>query len=114
MTGLLLEKSHECIARSRAILIESRAILEESERVCALLRCLSPINRLASRMTFDGELHRIKAQQIRLKREAAARARRLADGFWSTEDRDRALQYAEELEAQAEELARGLAIDGAP
>jgi hypothetical protein len=68
----------------------------------------------ASGVTFDGELHRIKTGQIRVKREAAARARRLAIGFRSTEDRDRALQYAEELDVQAEELARGLAADKTP
>jgi hypothetical protein len=112
MNGLFLEKSRECIARSRAILHESRAVLEEAERMCALLQCLSSADRQGNRMTFDGELHRIKTGQIRTKREAAARARRLAQGFWSIEDRRRALQYAEELEAQADELARGLATDG--
>lgn len=57
-------------------------------------------------MTAEEELRQIKADQIRMKREAAARARRLAITFWSTEDRDRALKFAEELEAQADELAR--------
>lgn len=34
------------------------------------------------------------------------RARRPSQQFWSAEDRDRALRFAEELDAQAEELER--------
>ncbi len=109
MNGPLLEKSHECIARSRAILIESRAVLEEAEKLCALLHGLSLAG---SGMTLDGELRQIKADQIRMKRDAAVRARQLARGFWSRKDRERALKYAEELEARAEELARGLTMEG--
>lgn len=60
-------------------------------------------------MSDQDELVQIKLQQIAAKREAAARARRLADQFWGDDDRDRALRFAEEMEAQAEELARGLA-----
>ena len=105
----VLEKTNACITRSRAILVESRAVLEEAEQMCALLRGLSWAG---GGMTINGELRQIKAGQIRTKREAAVRARRLAQGFWSEEDRSRALKYAEELEAQAEELARGL--DGTP
>ena len=110
MYGPVLQKTDECIARSQAIPVESRAVLEEAEKLCALLQGLS----LGSVMTLNGELRQIKADQIRMKREAAARARRLAQDFWSAEDRDRALKYAEELEAQAEELVRGLTMDGSP
>ena len=60
------------------------------------------------------ELAQIKREQIRTKREAAARARRLADQFWSNEDRDRALRFAEEMEAQADELTRAFTEDEAP
>ena len=101
----VLERTNACIARSRAALVESRAVLEEAEQMCALLQSLSWTG---NGMTLNGELRQIQADQIRMKREAAARARRLAQGFWSEEDRDRALKYAEELEAQAEELTRGL------
>ncbi|MBS0527669.1 MAG: hypothetical protein JSS04_28865 [Proteobacteria bacterium] len=111
MNAGVLETTNERIARSRAILRESRAVLEEAEQMCALFRSLFS-GTPGSGMTFDGELRQIKEDQIRMKRDAAARARRLANGFWSPEDRDRALKYAEELEARAEELARGLAIDG--
>jgi len=38
------------------------------------------------------------------KREAAARARRLAGELQSAEDRERALQFADELEAEAAAL----------
>jgi hypothetical protein len=57
-------------------------------------------------MADPDELTQIRLQQIRTKREAAARARRLADQFWSNDDRECALRFAEELEAQADELAR--------
>lgn len=57
-------------------------------------------------MTPADELRQLKAEQVRMKREAAARARRLAVSFWSPEDRDRALRFAEELDAQADELER--------
>ena len=57
-------------------------------------------------MTPTEELRRIKAEQIRAKREGAERARRLGQQFWSSEDRDRALKLAEELDAQADELER--------
>ncbi len=108
MNGFSPEKSNECIARSRALLLESRSILEEAEQVCAILRCLSFFGGQERRIAFDSELHQIQTDHIRMKREAAARARRLADGFWSSEDRDRAVKYAEELEARAEELGRAL------
>jgi hypothetical protein len=64
-------------------------------------------------MTPQDELRQIKAEQIKTKREAAARARRLAVTFWSETDRSNALQLAEELEAQADELARFLAAETA-
>jgi hypothetical protein len=60
-------------------------------------------------MTPQDELRQIKAEQIKTKREAAMRARRLAVTFWSETDRNNALTLAEELEAQADELARFLA-----
>jgi hypothetical protein len=60
-------------------------------------------------MTPKEELRQIKLAQIGQKREAVARARRLATQFFSIEDRNRALQFAEELDAQAEELERALA-----
>jgi alkanesulfonate monooxygenase SsuD/methylene tetrahydromethanopterin reductase-like flavin-dependent oxidoreductase (luciferase family) len=65
-------------------------------------------------MTPADELRQIKAEQIRMKREAATRARRLAVSFWSPEDRDRALRFAQELEAQADGLAREAAVPGRP
>lgn len=111
MDGPVSEKTNECIARSRAVLVESRAVLEEAEKLCALLQGLSLAG---SGMTLDGELHQIKEDQIRMKRAAADRARQLARGFWSMKDRERALKYAEELEARAEELARCLMMDGSP
>ena len=52
-------------------------------------------------MTPTDELRRIKTEQIRTKREAAVRARRLAIAFWSDSDRNNALKLADELEAQA-------------
>src|SRR6185312_11063652 len=42
--------------------------------------------------------------QVMAKREAAARARRLAGELQSAEDRERALQFADELEAEAAAL----------
>ena len=60
-------------------------------------------------MTPKDELRQVKLAQIAQKREAAARARRLATQFFSPEDRDRALEFADEVEAQADELERRLA-----
>ena len=57
-------------------------------------------------MTAKEDLRRIKAEQIRSKRDGAERARRLSWQFWSAEDRDRTLRFAEELDVQAEELER--------
>ena len=57
-------------------------------------------------MTAKEELRRIKAEQIKAKRDGAERARRLGRQFWSAEDRDRAQRLAEELDAQADELER--------
>lgn len=66
-------------------------------------------------MTPKDELRQIKLKQIAQKREAVARARRLAEQFFSLEDRKRALQFADEMEAQADEMERALAAeDGAP
>jgi hypothetical protein len=62
-------------------------------------------------MTPRDELQHIKLAQIQQKREAAARARRIADQFLSAADRDRALRFAEELDAQAEELQRRMAVE---
>jgi hypothetical protein len=62
----------------------------------------------AAGMAQHDELTEIKLHQIKAKREAAARARRLADQFWGDDDRDRALRFAEEMEAQADELSREL------
>ena len=62
-------------------------------------------------MTPSDQLRQIKAEHIKAKREAAARARRLAAEFWSPVDRDNALKFAEELEAQADELSRWLAAE---
>jgi hypothetical protein len=47
--------------------------------------------------------------QIKAKREAAARARRLALQLTSEPDRTRALEFAAELEAEADALAKTLA-----
>jgi hypothetical protein len=47
--------------------------------------------------------------QIKAKREAAARARRLAQQLTSEPDRTRALEFADELDAEADALAEGLA-----
>lgn len=63
---------------------------------------------------MNDELRRLKVEQIRMKREAADRARRLAAQFWSAEDRDRALAFAEEVDAQADELERAFSDDGEP
>lgn len=62
-------------------------------------------------MTPSDQLRQIKAEHIKAKREAAARARRLSAEFWSPVDRDNALKFAEELEAQADELSRWLATE---
>jgi hypothetical protein len=43
---------------------------------------------------------------IEAKREAAARARRLANHFTSADDRARALKFATDLEAEADRLER--------
>ena len=55
-------------------------------------------------MANDDELGQIIARQIKAKRESAARARRLAGQFGTAEDRDRALHFADEMDAQADEL----------
>lgn len=47
--------------------------------------------------------------QIKAKREAAARARRLAQQLTSEPDRTRTLEFAAELEAEADALAEALA-----
>lgn len=65
-------------------------------------------------MTPADELRQMKAEQIRTKREGAVRARRLAVSFGSPEDRDRALRFAEELDAQADELERDRAPPARP
>lgn len=44
--------------------------------------------------------------QIKAKREAAAKARRMAMQFTADDDRERALRYAAELEAEADALER--------
>lgn len=105
----LEEQSRRSLARSRVTLARSGAVLEDAHRFCAFIRCLGPKARRESWMTPQDELRQIKAEQIRMKREAAVRARRLAVTFWSETDRSNALQLAEELEAQANELARFLA-----
>jgi alkanesulfonate monooxygenase SsuD/methylene tetrahydromethanopterin reductase-like flavin-dependent oxidoreductase (luciferase family) len=64
-------------------------------------------------MTAKEELRRIKADQIKTKRDGAERARRLGRQFWSAEDRDRALRLAEELDAQADELERAFSNESA-
>jgi hypothetical protein len=46
-----------------------------------------------------------------MKREAAQRARRLAAQFSSAEDRERALEFAEEVDAQADDLERAFSDD---
>lgn len=52
--------------------------------------------------------------QIKAKREAAARARRLATHMTAAEDRERALAFARDLEAEADALARGQAATAPP
>jgi hypothetical protein len=52
--------------------------------------------------------------QIKAKREAAARARRLAQELTSEPDRTRALEFAAELEAEADALERAVPLAGAP
>jgi hypothetical protein len=84
-------------------------MLERVQQFCAFVRCRGPKAHWESWMTPQDELRQIKAEQIRAKREAAMRARRLAVSFWSEIDRNNALKFAEELEAQADELARFLA-----
>jgi hypothetical protein len=94
-------------------LARSDVALEEAHQLCAFIRCLGPKARKDGCVTPQDELRQIKAEQIRTKREAAMRARRLAVTFWSETDRNNALQLAEELEAQADELARFLAAEAA-
>jgi hypothetical protein len=65
-------------------------------------------------MTPKEELRQIKLAQVRQKREAIARARRLADEFFSLDDRKRALQFADEMEVQADEMERTLAEEDGP
>ena len=59
-------------------------------------------------MSDIDDLRQIIARQIATKRDAALRARRLANEFWNATDRDTALRFAEEMDAQADELERGL------
>ena len=59
-------------------------------------------------MVERGELRQVITHQIDMKRVAAARARRLANELSNDEDRARALRFADELDAQAEELQRAL------
>jgi hypothetical protein len=47
-------------------------------------------------------------QQIRAKREAAARARRIAQGLTNQDDRTRVLVFASDSNAQAYALERGI------
>jgi hypothetical protein len=101
----LFEQSSLCIARSRTLLVKSQAVLEEANRFCAFLQCLGAAPREQPGMTANDELRQMTATQIKMKREAAARARRLAAGFWSFDDRQRALSFAEKMDAQANELA---------
>ena len=61
-------------------------------------------------MADGNELRQIITHQIDMKRVAAARARRLANELSDDEDRARALRFADELDAQADELQR--ALDG--
>ena len=48
-------------------------------------------------------------RQIRGKREAAARVRRIAQGLTNQEDRTRVLEFASDLDAQTDALERGMA-----
>jgi alkanesulfonate monooxygenase SsuD/methylene tetrahydromethanopterin reductase-like flavin-dependent oxidoreductase (luciferase family) len=52
--------------------------------------------------------------QIKAKREAAARARRLAAHMTAAQDRERALAFARDLDAEADALERGLALKSPP
>jgi hypothetical protein len=61
-------------------------------------------------MTAEEEFRQLKRRQIEMKREGAERARRLAIAFWSDADRNNALVFAAELDAQANELERALAM----
>ena len=60
-------------------------------------------------MTPTEKFRKLKLDQIQRKLEGAQRARRLALEFSSNEDRERALEFAKELEAQAGQLERELA-----
>lgn len=120
MNRELVKRTQEAVARSRATLIRSRALLEESNQLCAMIRNLAqahregrPIARLGMWMTPSDELRQIKTDQIQMKRNAAARSRRLAITFWSAKDRNNALTLAGTLEAEADELARVLAAEDA-
>lgn len=59
-------------------------------------------------MADRDELRQVIAHQIDMKRVAAARARRLGKELLNDEDRARALGFADELDAQADELQRAL------
>lgn len=107
---LLEERGRQSVARSRVTLARSGVVLEEAHQFCAFIRCLGPEARREGCMTPEDESRQIKAEQIKAKREASRRARRLAMTFWSETDRNNALKFAEELEAQADELARFLAL----
>jgi len=50
-----------------------------------------------------------KRAQVRTKREAAAQARRLATAFSQDDDRKRLLDFAADLDRQADELERQVA-----
>ena len=52
--------------------------------------------------------------EIKAKRDAAARARRLLNEFGRADDRARLLKYVADLEAQADALERGLAQSPPP
>jgi hypothetical protein len=59
-------------------------------------------------MVERDELRQVITHQIDKKRVAAARARRLANELSNDEDRARTLRFADELDAQADELLRAL------
>ena len=61
-------------------------------------------------MSAEEEFRQLQRHQIRMKLEGAARARRLAMAITSDTDRRNVITFAEELEAQAEELERALAL----
>ena len=52
--------------------------------------------------------------QIKAKREAAAKARRLSTQLVTEADRNRLLAFAADLDAQADALERALAVPPAP